>query len=327
MSHSLYPLPSSSGFHLPAFDIALDVNAAVASHCFVTHAHADHVPRDRRMKVYATPNTAALMRIRGFVGDIHELPFYEKIDLHNAQVSFYPAGHILGSAMVYVESDEGTLLYTGDCRRPAAPTSEGFVSPESVDVLITEATFGLPIYRWASHEELFDQVRRFAFDALNANETPIFYAYNLGKAQEILHALAPTGIRAQIHGGGYPLCKVYTDAGIDLGRYEKYDKNTLMGAALIAPLSAEDQPMVTKIPKARQAYVSGWASNESRRQQLNVDALIPLSDHIDFYDLIDWVTQLRPKRTYITHSPTPEVVCHFLQREGLDAVPMPQEYG
>ncbi len=299
----------------------------MASHCFVTHAHADHVPRDRRMKVYATPNTAALMRIRGFVGEIQELSFFETLELPNAHVTLYPAGHILGSAMAYVETYEGTYLYTGDCRRPAAPTTEGFVSPPSVDVLITEATFGLPIYRWHSHEELFDQIRRFALDALDARATPVFYAYNLGKAQEILHALAPTGIRVQMHGGGYPLCQVYTAAGIDLGNYEKYDRHTLEGAALIAPLSAEDQPMITKIPRARHAYVSGWASNESRRQQLNVDALIPLSDHIDFYELIDWVKELRPKRTYITHSPTPEVVCHFLHKEGLDAVPMTQEFG
>lgn len=314
-------LPSASGYIVPSLNLALDAGSAVADHLFVSHAHADHVPRDRRCSVYATSATAAFMKLRGFTGEITELDFFTPIDLPKARVTLYPAGHILGSAMVYVESEEGTLLYTGDCRNPAAPSTEGFASPEQVDVLITEATFGLPIYKWKTHDELFDTIRHFAQNALDDGFTPIFYAYNLGKAQEILHALSPTGLRCQIHGAGYPLCAVYEQFGVDLGRYERYDRDTVEGAVLIAPASAEDQPMTTRLKKVRQAYVSGWASNEALRQQLTVDALIPLSDHIDFFALIDWVKTLRPKRTYITHSPTPEVVCHFLRKEGLEARP------
>lgn len=317
---------TAAGIHLPDLDIAMDVNAGVSQHVFVTHAHADHVPRDRHLTVYATAPTAAFMRLRGYQGEITELPFLQALVLERAQVTLYPAGHILGSAMIYVESDQGSLLYTGDCRRPAAPSTEGFLSPESVDILITEATFGLPIYRWHAHEVLFDRIRSFAHQGLDAGQTPVFYAYNLGKAQEILHALSPTGLRVQIHGAGYPLCKVYEAHGIALGHYERYNKETLAGAVLIAPLSSDDQPMIARLRNARTAYVSGWASNEARRQQLLVDALIPLSDHIDFYELIDWIRTLRPKQTYITHSPTPEVVCHVLEQHGCPAFPLPTVY-
>lgn len=312
-------LPSSSGYIIPSLNIAFDTASGSADHLFVSHAHSDHVPRNRRCSVYATPATAAFMKLRGFAGEIAELDFFTPVDLPNARVTLYPAGHILGSAMIYVESDEGTLLYTGDCRNPAAPSTEGFAYPEAVDVLITEATFGLPIYKWKTHDELFDTIRTFAQNALSDGFTPIFYAYNLGKAQEILHALSPTGLRCQIHGAGYSLCGVYERFGVNLGRYERYDRETVDGAVLIAPSSAEDQPMTTRLRKVKQAYVSGWASNEALRQQITVDALIPLSDHIDFFSLIDWVKKLRPKLTYITHSPTPEVVCHFLRKEGLDA--------
>jgi len=313
---------TATGIHLPDHDIAMDVNSGVARHIFVTHAHADHVPRDRHLTVYATPPTAAFMRLRGFQGTITELPFQQTFQFEKAQVTLYPAGHILGSAMIYVETDQGSLLYTGDCRRPAAPSTEGFQSPENVDILITEATFGLPIYRWQPHEVLFDRICTFARESLAREQTPVFYAYNLGKAQEILYALSSTDLRVQIHGAGYPLCKVYEEQGIPLGRYERYNKETLTGAALIAPLSADDQPMIARLRNARTAYVSGWAANEARRQQMQVDALIPLSDHIDFYELIDWVRTLRPAQTYITHSPTPEVVCHILEQHGCRACPL-----
>jgi putative mRNA 3-end processing factor len=310
------------GICLPDYDIALDVNDQVCRHVFISHAHADHVPRDRRISVYATAPTADLMRARGFIGEIHAMPFLQPILIGNARVMLYPAGHILGSAMTYIQTPEGSVLYTGDYRTPPSPATEGFQCPEQVDYFITEATFSLPIYRWQSHEILFNQIRTFAQNALDAHETPIFITYNLGKAQEVMLALAPLGIQVQIHGAGYPLCQIYESHGIELGNYQKYDRKTVSAGALITPASSLETSMITGIKNRRIAYCSGWASLESRRAQMPVDALIPLSDHIDFFELIALCTKLRPRHIFITHTPNPEVVQHYLTLAGLSSSPL-----
>ncbi len=318
-----------SGVFLPDSKVILDGSHRDAR-AFISHAHADHVPRNRKSPVCATPATAALMRARGHTGYVEEVPFGEPVPLPGPgnSLTLYPAGHILGSAMIFVETDQGSLLYTGDCRVPPSPVSEGFQLPDArVDYLIIEATFALPIYKWQSHEILFRQIRDFAVSTLEDGETPVFLCYNLGKAQEVMHALASCdpSVTVQIHGGGEKLCRVYEDFGMDLGRWEPYDRDTLQGKVLIAPSSALDSPMIRNLRKRRIAYVSGWASLEARASQLLTDALIPLSDHLDFFQLLDVCRKLAPRHIWLTHSPDPGVALHYLRNEGLSCSSLDKE--
>ncbi len=311
-----------AGYHgiaLPDYGIGLDGSNDSTSCVFTSHAHADHIPRTNGQQVYATPATSRLMSLRGYQEPITETEYYQPVETDRARITFYPAGHILGSAMIFVETDEGDLLYSGDCRTPPSPASEGFDYPENIDYLIVEATFGLPIYRWDSHEVLFDQIRKFASDTLNQDATPVFFCYNLGKAQEVMHALAPLQQRVQIHGAGYPLCSVYDEFDINLGNYEAYNRETVKGSILITPSNTRDSGMLNHIKPVKTAYVSGWAAVESRRTQLNVDQLIPLSDHLDFFELIEWCKKLHPRHVYITHTPNSDVVMHYLSQEGISS--------
>ncbi|MCH8566653.1 MAG: hypothetical protein LAT67_00260 [Balneolales bacterium] len=318
-----YKLEKNHGIILSKASLGLDVSGPVASHVFVSHAHADHLPRDRKMSVIATPATAALMRQRGFRGEVMELPFGETLDLERCSITLYPAGHILGSAMAGIDTEEGHVLYTGDYKNPPSPATEGFDVPETTNYFITEATFPLPIYKWKPHEVLFSDICAFAADSINDEAIPIFLCYNLGKAQEVMYALKDSGLSVQIHGAGYELCKIYESFGIPLGTYEKYDRDTLKtGKVLITPSSSLEQPMVRNIRRKRVAYVSGWATHEARRTQLTVDKLIPLSDHIDFFELIKLCRKLTPDMVYITHTPNPAVVEHYLANEGIAAMPL-----
>ena len=315
------------GIVLPDYGIGLDISRpGMAQYTFISHAHADHMPRDRAMSVYATPPTADFMRERGFRGDVHTLEFNEPLEMDHFRVTFFPAGHILGSAMTFIETGEGNLLYTGDYKTPPSPASEGFELPDKpVHQFITEATFSLPIYRWRMHEELFEEIRNFALEALDGGYTPIFLAYNLGKAQEVMHALAPLGHRVQIHGAGYKLCSTYEKFGIDLGHYEAYDRDRAEGAILVTPTSVLSTVFASNIPKKRIAYCSGWASLESRRTQLTVDKLIPLSDHLDFFALLDLCEQMQPELVYLTHTPNPDVLHHYLGEMGITSKSMDLE--
>jgi putative mRNA 3-end processing factor len=307
------------GFRLPDAGVALDAAGKVGDYVFISHAHADHVPRERNITVGCSAATAALMRVRGFTGKANVLDFLQPLDLPRCRVTLYPAGHILGSAMIYVETDEGTLLYTGDYRTPPSPATEGFQAPAQADFLITEATFSLPIYKWKPQQVLIDEIRKFAAETLSNGETPVFLCYNLGKAQEVMHILAPAVDRIQIHGAGFGLCKVYTGFGYDLGNYETYNRETLQGSVLITPGSTLDSVMLDSIRKKKIAYCSGWASNDARRVQLNADAMIPISDHPDFFELINFCKSMKPEHVYITHTPNPDVLSYYLGREGISS--------
>jgi putative mRNA 3-end processing factor len=302
------------GILLPDYGIGFDGSTSRAQHPFITHAHADHMPRRSNKPVYCTPNTFLLMQKRGYSGEAQLLDFGEPLALPNARVTLFPAGHILGSAMVYVETDEGSLLYTGDCRTPPSPASEGFNCPQQIDYLITEATFGLPIYKWAAYDELISTIQQFAVGTLNKGYTPVFLAYSLGKAQEIMHMLAPVKWPVQIHEAGYKLCGIYERADIDLGNYEVYNRNTCEGKILIAPRRAVNNGFAADVKDKRTAYCSGWAVRASASAWLTADKRIPLSDHLDFFELINLCKRLHPRNVIITHTPNASVVQHYLSK-------------
>lgn len=308
------------GILLPQLGIGLDYSGSRAEHIFVSHAHADHIPSNRKLSVFATPPTAAFMRLRGFKGKITKLEFNQAIETDHARVTLLPAGHILGSAMTFIESDLGSVLYTGDYRTPPSPATEGFELPENpIDYFITEATFSLPIYKWKPEEVLANQIRSFASQSLEKGFTPIFTAYNLGKAQELMYILKTLNHPMQIHGAGYKLCKVYEDFGFPLGEYETYDRETCEGKILITPSTGIGTGFASNVKKTKVAYCSGWAANESRQTQLTVDELIPISDHLDFFELIDLCKNINPKKVLITHTPNPRVVQHYLDKLGINS--------
>lgn len=313
---------TKAGYHgilLPDLNIGFDYSGTNTQYTFISHAHADHMPRSQSSNVYCTPNTHKLMQRRGFKGNATVLDFGEPLETENARITLYPAGHILGSAMVFVESNEGSVLYTGDYRTPPSPASEGFEIPEQADHFITEATFGLPIYKWDSHNKLADEVCSFASETLADDHTPVFLAYNLGKAQEVMHMLAPLGQPVQIHGAGYKMCDVYEEAGIDLGNYETYDRETCKGKILITTTSALNNGFASNVRNKRIAYCSGWATRDATRTQLTAHKLIPLSDHLDFFELIRLCEELNPKMVHITHTPNADVVRHYLDQRDIES--------
>jgi putative mRNA 3-end processing factor len=305
--------------YLPDVRLVLDGRHDDAAYALISHAHADHAPRSKTLPVVCSPLTGTLLRRRGFQGEILPLPFFEPLEVPDARLTLYPAGHISGSAMIFVETARGNLLYTGDFKNPPSPVTEGFALPtQKVDTLITEATFSLPIYRWKSHEVLFEQIRNFALSTVEEGKTPVFLAYSLGKTQELQFALAPTGLTVQLHASAFGLSLDIAAAGFTLGSFEPYNKKSIAGKALIVP----GLTSVPDISSVRIAYVSGWALHEAVRQQQTIDERIVLSDHADFYAVLNLVRQLNPVQTYVTHSPFPEIVCKRLRDEGLNAEPL-----
>lgn len=307
------------GVLLPELKLALDT-AAPGFASVVSHGHGDHIPWEAAEAV-ATAETADILALRAPHIRVRSVPWREPTRVgEHARITFFPAGHILGSALTLIEAADGaTLLYTGDTKTRSSLTTPDAEFPEA-DELIVESTFGLPIYRFPGHDVVGERMAAWARETLAAGEVPVFLGYALGKAQEILAALSRRGVPAIAHGAVWNMCGVYERHGVRFDGVRPYAPGETKGAALVVPPSFREHPMVLKLPH-RIGYCSGWALLSRSRSQIDADALFPLSDHADFDGLQDIVQRVRPRRVYTNHGYA-DVLAHLLRKGGRDARPL-----
>lgn len=322
--------PGEPGVLLPEHRLALDC-ARPGYATLISHGHGDHVPWDPPDMVgtwrpslaptWCTPETAAIIQARYTPrASLTAVPCGEPFEVHGCRVTFLSAGHILGSAMIHVETPKGSVLYTGDFKADPCLTCAPLAARRA-DVLVMETTFGLPIFIWEEREALQARMVRFAEDTLEEGATPVFLAYALGKGQEVVKVLGEGGVEVSMHGAVASMCELYERFGVRFPRAESYEKGSVTGKALVVPPSFRVNPMVTKLRDYRIAYVSGWASLENRRVQMDADGLIPLSDHADFPGLLRLVEEVAPREVLTVHGYT-EPFADFLRKRGVDARPL-----
>ena len=105
-------------------------------------------------------------------------------------ISFHPAGHVLGSAQIRLEHAGRVWVVSGDYKTGPDATCAPF-EPVRCDVFITESTFGLPVFRWAPQQDVFDGINAWWQANAAAGRASIVYAYSFGKAQRVLSGLDP----------------------------------------------------------------------------------------------------------------------------------------
>ncbi len=307
-----------SGIHLPEIDFWLDPTRA-RSRAFVSHAHSDHVGKHDEFIV--TPGTAALLdhryRPRGRMVEQH---FGETRDFGDFLLTMYPAGHVLGSAQALVEYRGQRLLYSGDLKLSSSHTAEACETPRA-DTLIVEATFGRPRYVFPPAVEVIAGIVSFCRNALAQGETPVLFAYSLGKGQEVLRALAGAGFDFALHGTTHGVAEVYARLGVEFPVHERLDRCDLSGRVLICPPQVKRAAIFTTIRRPRTAMVTGWAVDRAARWRYGVDAAFPLSDHADYEDLVEYVRRVNPTRVYTVFGFDGEFAAD-LRTRGYDAQPL-----
>ena len=186
--------PHPHGIYIPPADAWVDPSRAVPR-ALVTHGHADHA-RGGHGAVWATPETLAIMGVRyGEQAGGTAVSYGESVVVGDVKVTFVPAGHVLGSAQILLEYAGERVVVSGDYKRRADPTCALFeVIP--CDIFITEATFGLPVFR---HPETRDEMAKLlAALAAEPERCVLVGAYALGKAQRVIAELRLAGWHAQI---------------------------------------------------------------------------------------------------------------------------------
>ena len=309
------------GIHLPASDLWLDAWEP-KRFAFVSHAHSDHIAPHK--EIVLSERTARLIQARMPGTRIeHALPFGEQRRVHDLDLTLLPAGHIFGSAQLFLSDNTETLLYTGDFKLRRGKSAEP-AEWRQADTLIMETTFGLPRYQFPPTETVMEQIVAFARDAIAEDTVPVLLGYSLGKAQEILCALDGAGLTPMLHGSVYQMTRIYQQFGQSFCQYVRYNKNDVAGKVLICPPSASHSPMIEKIPRRRVAIVSGWAVEPNAVYRYQVDAAFPLSDHADYNDLIRYVALVKPKRVFTLHGFAADFA-RDLRERGIEAWALSEE--
>ena len=304
-----------SGVFLPQFDWWLDPHHS-KPRAFVSHAHADHFAAHR--EILCSPFTAQLITAR-YPGarTILAPAFGEIVPFENHTVTLLPSGHILGAAQFFLESDGGSLLYTGDFKVRAGVSSEALEWRKS-DTLIMETTYGLPRFVFPPAEQVIASVVRFCRETLDAAALPVLIGYSLGKAQEIQAFLAQNGLRVVLHEAVYKMASVYHECAPDFPAPIRFDPNDTAGVVLICPPAVARSRWLKSLGPVRTAMLTGWAMTPGAERRYNVDAAFPLSDHADFTDLLHYVTLVQPKRVLTLHGYAAEFAAH-LRSLGIEA--------
>ena len=303
------------GLKLTAIDLAIDVRRR-QPRGFISHAHADHMARHEF--AYCTPATAKLYHRKFGVRPVKELPYREPFELGDIRLITYPAGHCLGSAMLFADDGKTSLLYTGDFKLGESATSEAAELPHA-DILVIESTFGYPEYRLPPREEAIDQLLALVRQAIDRGATPVIEAYALGKSQEVTRILTLAGIPVLQHPLVFEISQIYRACGVDLGDMHLYVDEAPPGHAVVVPPSMQRVPRLRGLKHTVTFAVTGWAHGSAKRR-IAVDHAIPLSDHADFDDLFEAIQRVNPREIHCTHGPVSFV--DHLRAAGLNAFPL-----
>lgn len=295
-------VPHPHGLYLAPADAWIDPSRAVAR-ALVTHGHADHA-RPGHGAVLATPQTLAIMAARyGPQNGAQPMAYGDVLSLGGVEISFHPAGHVLGAAQIRLVHKGQRIVISGDYKRRPDPTTAPF-EPVPCDIFITEATFGLPVFR---HPPIAQEITRLlSTSAANPDRAILVGAYALGKAQRLVAELRAAGYtdRIYLHGAMTRLFALYEEQGVPLGDVAPVGDlkgEALKGKIVIAPPSALADRWSRRLPDPLTAMASGWMRVRQRAKQRGVELPLIISDHADWDELTGTIAELRPEQVWITH--------------------------
>jgi Cft2 family RNA processing exonuclease len=278
----------------------------------VSHAHSDHVRRHHH--AIMTPPTHILIDDNLRPEQATLLSYEKELEMENYSLRLIPSGHILGSAQVEIVTEYAHVLYTGDIRLKQWDGTQTYI-PQA-DILIIEATYGIPRYSFPDPKLVLEQIYDFCRKSIKNGYTPALLAYAMGKAQELMKSLSPVGLRLALDSKSAAIAEKYRMLGVDIPDFIRLS-NGLEGDEIVicAPSSRHELKQLKRVVAA---VVSGWGLEKYGYDPL-VRAFFPLSDHCDYQDLLEVVKQSGASTIYVTHGFAKEFASDLVNR-GFNAV-------
>jgi putative mRNA 3-end processing factor len=291
---------------------------------FISHAHTDHILQKKHLrkfnlknKIISSTETTAIANLRGYALN-DNLGSYEDFQLIDT-------GHILGSRGLLVNKK---IFFTGDLstrkraflKKPQIPR---------VETLIIESTFGKPEYKFPPVDNIIHHVHSLISEMYSRGIPVILMGYSLGKAQ-ILTSIFGSWKPLIVHDDVYRFNEIYKRFGILLEDAitlsEAKEKGLLEKKPwiLIYPLTSGKQNFIAYLKEKYCAVTigfSGWAVNKNYCHFMNLDYVVPFSDHCDFDELIEVVKKCKPEKIFTIHGFQKEFAQH-LKSLGFNAEPI-----
>jgi putative mRNA 3-end processing factor len=288
------------------------------SRAVITHGHGDHA-RPGNERVLATPETIAIMRLRygeKAGASLQLLDYGETVTIGGVGVRLAPAGHVLGSAQVVLEYCGARVVVTGDYKRRPDATCAPF-EPTNCDLFITEATFGLPVFRHPSDRLEIDKLLHSL--SLFPERCHLVGVYALGKCQRVLALLRRAGYEdpVYLHGALMGLTELYERLGVALGPVQPWSeaaRDALRGRIVLAPPGAVADRWSRRLPDPLVAIASGWMRVRQRAKARGVELPLVISDHADWDELTATIDEVAAGEVWVTHGREEALVYHAAKK-------------
>ncbi len=309
---------NDKGIYCERADVYLDPWLPVKN-AIITHGHSDHSRYGHQNYITQHMNVPI---IKHRLGDINVTGknWNETFTINGVKFSLHPAGHIIGSAQIRVEYKGEVWVFTGDYKTQ----DDGISTPYEVvkcDTFITECTFGLPAFNWLPQDEVMTSINNWWAENQADGKTSILFGYTLGKAQRLLKYLDPSIGRIYTHGAVENMTQVlrpFCDFPETTLITRETTKQELAGNMVLAPPSAHGTPWIRKMTPFVTGSASGWMAFRGARRRRAIDKGFVLSDHCDWFGLLDSIKATGAERIISTHGYS-DIFSRYLQELGYDA--------
>lgn len=288
----------------------------------ITHAHSDHA-RSGCGKYLAHTLSVPVMRLRlGQTIDIEGLEYGRVVHQNGVAISLHPAGHILGSAQVRLEYGGEVWVVSGDYKLEDDQLTTPF-EPVRCETLITECTFGLPVYCFPPQGVIAAELVEWCRAQRDVGRAACIQVYSLGKAQRVAALLAAAGVGPLY--GDLAVCRIneiFRSHGVSLPEVREIEglsfSQRKQGVTLRSTVPTDESDQ-----RDSWAMVSGWMLIRKLREQRAAALGVPitgfaLSDHADWEGLRLAVRESGAPRVITTHGYT-SAFSRYLAGQGIES--------
>jgi putative mRNA 3-end processing factor len=316
------------GIYCPQANVYLDPWKPV-DRAIISHGHSDHAYPGHKHYL-CTLQALPVIKHRLYLSSdsIQGIEYGEAVNINGINFSFHPAGHIPGSAQIRVEYKGEVWVFSGDYKLQDDGISTPF-EPVKCHAFITESTFGLPIYKWKSQQEVFSEINQWWSKNKSEGRTSVIAGYTLGKAQRILKNVDASIGKIFTHGAVDSINHVMRSQGLSLPEAprvtDQTNKEDLKGALIVCPPSAVGSSWMRRFLPYSLGVASGWMKLRGTRRRRGADRGFVLSDHVDWDDLNKAVRETGAEKIYVTHGYS-EIFAQWLNTQGKEAHEVKTKY-
>lgn len=319
---------TESGFYCAAGDFYIDPWKPVKN-ALITHAHSDHLKYgSSNYLLHQNSLEVAKYRLNNN-GNFQSIAYRKPLKINEVEVTFYPAGHITGSAQIKISNKKEVWVISGDYKTEDDGLCTPY-EPVKCDHFVTESTFGLPVFSWQKQDEVFEQINQWWQNNKAENKCSVLGAYALGKAQRLLQGLDANIGKILTHGAIENVNEVLRNSGIILQKTtqvsDQFTKKDYVGSLVLATPSALNSSWMKRFGTCSTAVASGWMQIRGTRRRRSVDRGFVLSDHCDWKQLNDAIALTEAENIYVTHGYT-DIFTKWLNEQGYNAKVVKTKFG